>query len=99
MIKGRKIGFQYFKEPGNDFSKAEQQVYSEGSGKVSIELKMNEKLNLSVTEAAAFSGIGIHKIRALMQEPDCDFVLCVGTKKKLIKRGKFEKYLSVHEHI
>ena len=66
---------------------------------MSIELKMNEKLNLSVTEAAAFSGIGIHKIRALMQEPDCDFVLCVGSKKKLIKRSKFEKYLSEHEYI
>lgn len=52
-----------------------------------------EKLNITVEEAAAYSGIGIHKIRELMNEKDCDFVLKVGVGKSLIKRVKFEKYI------
>lgn len=58
-----------------------------------------EKLNISVEEAAAYTGIGMHKIRELMNERDCDFVLRVGNKKSLIKRERFERYLITHEAI
>lgn len=58
-----------------------------------------EKLNISVEEAAAYTGIGMHKIRELMSERDCDFVLKVGPKKSLIKREKLERYLASHEAI
>ena len=58
-----------------------------------------EKLNMTVEEAAAYSGVGIHRIRDLMNENDCDFVLKVGRKKTLIKRVKFEKFLMAHEAI
>ncbi len=58
-----------------------------------------EKLNISVEEAAAYTGIGMHKIRELMNEQDCDFVLRVGNKKSLIKRERFERYLIAHEAI
>ena len=37
--------------------------------------------------------IGMHKIRERMNEKDCDFILDVGSGKKLIKRKKFEKYI------
>lgn len=63
------------------------------------EIPMWEKLNITVEEAAAYSGVGIHRIRELMNENDCDFVLRVGRKKTLIKRVKFEKYLMAHEAI
>lgn len=63
------------------------------------EIPMWEKLNITVEEAAAYSGVGIHRIRELMSENDCDFVLRVGRKKTLIKRVKFEKYLMAHEAI
>ncbi len=56
-------------------------------------IPINEKLNLTINEAAAYSGIGEHKIRELMKEQDCDFVLKVGCNKNLIKRVKFEKYI------
>lgn len=56
-----------------------------------------EKLNLTIEEAAAYSGIGVHKLREMMEEDGCDFVLNVGYRKRLIKRKKFEKYLSVHD--
>lgn len=58
-----------------------------------------EKLNITIEEAANYSGIGIHKIRELMKEKDCDFVLKIGTKKNLIKRARFEKYILAHEAI
>ena len=67
-------------------------------GKVKT-IPLQEKLNLSLDEAAVYSGIGMHKIREMMNEPDCDFVLNVGPRKRLIKRAKFERYLSVHEYI
>ena len=52
-----------------------------------------EKLNLSFEEAAAYSGIGINKLRSLANDPRCSFVIRIGNK-KLIKRKNFEEYLS-----
>lgn len=51
-----------------------------------------EKANLTLEEAAAYSGIGINRIRELTNEKNCNFVLFVGTK-RLIKRKLFEKFL------
>lgn len=58
-----------------------------------------EKLTLSVEEAAAYSGIGINRIREIMNERDCDFVLKVGNRKVVIKRTKFERYILAREAI
>ena len=58
-----------------------------------------EKLTLSVEEAAAYSGIGINRIREIMNERDCDFVLKVGNRKAVIKRTKFERYILAREAI
>ena len=57
------------------------------------------KLNITIEEAAAYSGIGINRIRELINEKDCDFVLKVGCKKSLIKRVNFERYIMSHEAI
>lgn len=51
-----------------------------------------DKLNLTVEEAAAYSNIGINKIRELTKQKRCPFVIYIG-RKKLIKRKEFEKYL------
>lgn len=51
-----------------------------------------EKSNLTLAEAAAYSGIGINKLRELSDEKRCPFVLFVGTK-RLIKRRKLDEYL------
>lgn len=64
-----------------------------------IEVPVWEKITLTVEEAAAYSNIGINKIRELMDEKDCDFVLSVGIKKNLIKRIKFERYITSHRSI
>ncbi len=51
-----------------------------------------EKSNLSLEEAAAYSGIGINKLRELTNDANCQFVLWVGNK-RLIKRRLFDQYI------
>ena len=51
-----------------------------------------EKSNLSLEEAAAYSGIGINKLRELSNEKNCRFVLWVGSK-RLIKRRLLDEYI------
>lgn len=51
-----------------------------------------QKLLITVEEAAEYTHIGVHKIRELLGEKDCDFVLKKGSY-SLIKRAKFEKYI------
>lgn len=57
-----------------------------------ISIPIWEKANLTLEEAAAYSGIGIHKIRTLSEKKECDFVLWVGNK-RLIKRRKFDEFI------
>lgn len=56
------------------------------------EIPVWEKTNLTVEEAAAYSGIGLNKIRELSNDEQCPFVLWVGNK-RLIKRKKFDAYI------
>ena len=56
------------------------------------EVPIWEKSNLSLEEAAAYSGIGINKLRELTNEKGCRFVLWVGNK-RLIKRRLFDQYI------
>lgn len=50
------------------------------------------KMTLTIKEAAEYSSIGINKIDALLKQPNCPFVLFVGTR-KLVKRREFEEYI------
>ena len=54
------------------------------------EVPIWEKTNLTLEEAAAYSGIGINKLREITNNDRCDFVLWVGTK-RLIKRKQLDK--------
>lgn len=56
------------------------------------EVPIWEKSNLTVEEAAAYSGIGISKIKEISNDDDCPFVLWIG-KKRLIKRRLFDTYV------
>ena len=51
-----------------------------------------EKLYLTLDEAAAYTGIGINRLREITNAPDCDYVLFVGTK-RLICRKRLEAHL------
>ena len=50
------------------------------------------KVTMTVEEAAAYSSIGINKIREMLKIPNCPFVLYIGNK-KLVKRREFENYI------
>ena len=55
------------------------------------EVPVWEKSNLTLEEAAAYSGIGINRLRKLSDDERCPFVLWVGAK-RLIKRKKLDEY-------
>ena len=56
------------------------------------EVPIWKKSNLTLEEAAAYSGIGINKLRELTNQHGCNFVLFVGTK-RLIKRRLLDTYI------
>lgn len=51
------------------------------------EVPIWEKSNLTLEEAAVYSGIGQAKLRELSNDENCSFVLWNGTK-RLLKRKK-----------
>ena len=57
-----------------------------------MRLPIDRKILLSIREAAEYSNIGINKIDEMLKQPNCPFVLFVGTK-KLVKRKAFEVYI------
>lgn len=56
------------------------------------EVPIWEKSNLTLEEAAAYSGIGIGKLREITNDERCRFVLWVRNK-RLIKRRLFDEYI------
>ncbi len=59
------------------------------------EIPIWEKSNLTLEEAAAYSGIGVNKLRKMTDDENCVFVLWIGSK-RLIKRKKLDEYLETH---
>ena len=60
-----------------------------------FDVRISEKPTLSVYEAAAYTGIGIQKLVRMSDEPGCEFVIFVGTK-RMFKRRKLEEFLESH---
>lgn len=56
------------------------------------EVPIWEKSNLTIKEAAEYSGIGMNKLRALTDDEKCPFVLWIGSK-RLIKRRKLDEFM------
>lgn len=62
----------------------------------SLEEYHNEKLNLTVAEAAVYSGIGQNTIREWLKKEDCPFLLWVNDKKLVIRRKEFEDFFAFY---
>ena len=60
---------------------------------ISTKVPICEKVTLSLEEASEYSNIGMNKLYEMTNAPMCPFVLFLGTRKRLIKRKAFEKYL------
>ncbi len=56
------------------------------------EVPIWEKQNLTVKEAASYSGIGETTIRQMLKQKNCPFVLKIGNK-QMIKKKQFDKYI------
>ena len=56
------------------------------------EIPIWQKSNFSLEEAAAYSGIGVNKLRDITNDESCKFVLWVGNK-RLIKRRLFDLFI------
>lgn len=56
------------------------------------QLPIWEKPTLTLEEAAAYTNIGINRLRDISNEDDCDFVVWVGSK-RLFKRKKLEAFI------
>ena len=56
------------------------------------EVRISEKPTITLEEAAAYTGIGINRLRSLSNRSDCRFVIYVGSK-RMIKRKQFEEFL------
>ena len=66
-------------------------LHQQDGGTKSRQVPIWEKSNLTLEEAAAYSGIGINKLRKLSDNEQCQFVLWIGSK-RLIKRKKLDEY-------
>lgn len=64
-------------------------------GDKEYDVRISEKVTLSIYEAMAYTGIGMQTLYKLSDAPDCDFVLMVGSR-KAFKRKKLEEYLESH---
>ena len=62
------------------------------------EIPIWQKSNLTLEEAAAYSGIGINKLRNITDSEQCPFVLWNGSK-RLIKRRKLDEYIEKADSI
>ena len=51
-----------------------------------------ERATITLEEAAAYTGIGVRKLREMTDEPTCDYVMWVGNR-RMIKRRKLDEYL------
>lgn len=56
------------------------------------EVPIWEKTTLTLEEAAAYTGIGVQKLRDISADEQCKFVLWNGTK-RLLKRKQLDEYL------
>ncbi len=51
-----------------------------------------ERPLLTLEEAAAYTGIGVCKLRNMTNSPSCDYVVWVGGR-RMIKRKKIDEFL------
>ena len=64
-----------------------------------IEIHIWNKQNLTLEEASKYSQIGIDKLRTITDDEDCNFVLWIGNRKRLIKRKLFDQYINSIDRI
>lgn len=57
-----------------------------------IQVPISEKFMLTLEETAAYTGVGMQKLREISVDEHCDFILWIG-RKRMFKRKKLEEHL------
>lgn len=86
-----KIAERRYHEPKESESEKSLEVSEDCQRKKALEVPIWQKANLTLEEAAAYTGIGINRLRTLTNEHE-SLVIFIG-KKRLVKRSKLEEYL------
>ena len=73
-------------------------VFMENNAGKKYEIPIWHKANLTVDEAASYTGIGRDKLRSISNRADCPFVLWIGNK-RLLKRKKLEEYINQRDFL
>ena len=68
-------------------------TYDDAESSKAERVPIYQKMKLTIREAAEYSNIGINKIDSMLKQPNCPFVLYIGTR-KLVKRKEFEQFIS-----
>ena len=71
----------------------------EDMAKEKINIPPWEKVTMTIDEAAEYSNIGVNKLSELLNNPACPFVLWIGSRKRLVKRKEFERYIEKSNEI
>lgn len=66
---------------------------TENMSALKYDIPVWHKSNLTIEEAAAYSGIGIGKLYEMTSDEDCPFVLWIGSH-RLVKRQAFDEYIA-----
>ena len=61
--------------------------------KEKIQVPVSEKFMLTLEETAAYTGVGMQKLREISADEHCDFILWIG-RKRMFKRKKLEEHLA-----
>ncbi len=56
------------------------------------QVKLKDKPMMTISEASEYFGIGKNKLYEMSDDPNCKFVLWVGSK-RLLKKEKLHEYL------
>lgn len=62
--------------------------------KKKVEIPVWHKQNLTIEEASKYSQIGVDRLRAITDDENCNFVLRIGNRKRLIKRKLFDEWVN-----
>lgn len=57
------------------------------------EVPIWERTLLTISEASDYSGVGINTLRRLLDKPNSNLILWVGSR-KMVKRKKLDEYLN-----
>lgn len=93
MANEDKKDFNAMLHDNKDMPKFQTRMSNSSVKKLSYNVPLWHKPNLSIEEASIYSNIGTGKLYEMTEKQDCPFVLWIGSR-RMIKRKIFEEYIA-----